>query len=238
LDRFFQAYRKRGPLGQGPRFPFVKICCIKSLDEARLALRYGADALGFVSSMPSGPGVLPLDRIAAICAELPRGAGSVLLTSWRETAVIAEQAKRCGVGALQLCEELASGDYAELRRLLPGVLLIQVVHITGREAVSRARFASLFADALLLDSGNPRGRRRELGGTGRTHDWKISRRIRDGVSCPVILAGGLRPKNVAEAAAAVNPHGVDVCSGLRSQGRLDRQRLADFMQAVQQLRAG
>ena len=87
-------------------------------------------------------------------------------------------------------------------------------------------------DALLLDSGNPSLAVKELGGTGRTHDWKLSRRIRDSVSIPVFLAGGLTPSNVADAVAAVEPFGLDVCSGVRSDGNLDPVKLRAFVDAV------
>jgi phosphoribosylanthranilate isomerase len=88
-------------------------------------------------------------------------------------------------------------------------------------------------DALLLDSGNPSLATKELGGTGRAHDWAVSRRIRDAVGVPVYLAGGLNPQNVRKAIAQVQPFGVDVCSGLRTDGRLDAVKLEEFMRAVQ-----
>jgi phosphoribosylanthranilate isomerase len=87
-------------------------------------------------------------------------------------------------------------------------------------------------DALLLDSGNQSLPVKELGGTGRTHDWSVSRRIVEAAPVPVYLAGGLTPDNVGEAVRRVRPFGVDVCSGVRSGGRLDEARLAAFAAAV------
>ncbi len=87
-------------------------------------------------------------------------------------------------------------------------------------------------DALLLDSGNPTLRIKVLGGTGRLHNWSVSRTIRDRVNVPVFLAGGLKPNNVRAAIEAVRPFGVDVCSGLRTDGRLDPTLLHDFMHAA------
>jgi phosphoribosylanthranilate isomerase len=88
------------------------------------------------------------------------------------------------------------------------------------------------ADALLLDSGNPSLRVKELGGTGRVHDWTISRRICADAGVPVFLAGGLGPGNVAEALRAVGATGVDICSGVRTDGALDRAKLARFIAAA------
>ena len=108
-----------------------------------------------------------------------------------------------------------------------------MVHVTGPAAVDEAVAAAPFVDAILLDSGNPKLQVKELGGTGRTHDWRLSRRIRDAVHpLPLWLAGGLREANVGDAIAAVRPHGLDLCSSVRSGGRLDAARLAAFMAAV------
>jgi len=210
----------------------IKICCIGSVEEAGLAIRYGAAAVGLVSAMPSGPGVIAEDLIAEIAATIPPGVASFLLTSQQSVAAIVEQQRRLRVNTLQLVDALTDGTYAELRAALPGVGLVQVVHVTGEEALAQALAVAPHVDALLLDSGNPNLRVKELGGTGRRHDWQISRRIRDAVSIPLYLAGGLRPDNVAEAIATVRPFGVDICSGVRTQGRLDEVKLAAFVQAV------
>lgn len=207
----------------------LKVCCIASAAEAALAVARGADAIGLVSSMPSGPGVIPEGLIAEIAATVPPRVATVLLTSGRDVAAIVDQQRRCGVSAIQLCDRLPPDDIAELSRALPGISVIQVVHVVGECAVEEARAAATAAHALLLDSGNPTARVRELGGTGRVHDWRISRRIRKTVGVPVFLAGGLTPDNVSEAVAAVQPFGVDVCSGVRSDGRLDEGKLARFV---------
>jgi phosphoribosylanthranilate isomerase len=182
--------------------------------------------------MPSGPGVIPEERIAEIAATVPPGVSSFLLTSETDVAAIAGQQRRCGVDVIQLCDELTSEQRVRLRAELPGVRLVQVVHVTDESAVARAAVAAVGADALLLDSGNPEKRVKELGGTGRVHDWVLSRRIGETVSVPVYLAGGLNPGNVAEAIATVRPFGVDVCSGLRTDDRLDEQKLAAFVAAI------
>jgi phosphoribosylanthranilate isomerase len=210
----------------------VKVCCIASVEEARLAVARGASALGLVSEMPSGPGVIPPERIAEIAAAAPPGVATFLLTSRTDPEEIAEQQRASGVGVLQLCDEPEPGARARLRRELPGIKLVQVVHVRDAASLEEARAAAPEVDALLLDSGRPDLPVKELGGTGRVHDWQTSRAIRDAVDVPVFLAGGLHPGNVAGAIATVRPFGVDLCSGIRVDGRLDEELLSSFMRAV------
>ncbi len=210
----------------------VKVCCIASAEEARMAVEAGASALGLVSEMPSGPGVIPEERIAEIAALAPPGVATFLLTCRTNPEEIAGQQERTGVGVLQLCDEPDLGARVALRLALPGVKIVQVIHVQGAESVDAARAAAPEVDALLLDSGRPDLAVKELGGTGRVHDWEASRAIRDAVDVPVYLAGGLHPGNVARAIEAVHPFAVDLCSGIRVGGRLDARLLDDFMRAV------
>jgi phosphoribosylanthranilate isomerase len=211
---------------------FVKVCCIANIDEARLAIRAGASAIGLVSAMPSGPGPIDEADIARIASAVPAPTETFLLTSLIEAEAIAEQHGRCGTTAVQLVDALDEAELRRLRRLLPATRLVQVIHVTGPESVDEARAAAPLVDTILLDSGNPRLAVKELGGTGRVHDWATSRRIRDSVSVPVLLAGGLNPGNAREAFERVMPAGLDVCSGLRPNGRLDAERLRDFFAAL------
>ncbi len=213
----------------------VKICCIRNAEEASRAIRAGADALGFVSAMPSGAGVIPEERIPEITRTVPPGVASFLLTSKTDPAEIAAQQRRCRANTLQLVDRMPDGSHEELRRELPGVSLVQVVHVTGPGSVDEAEAVAPRVDALLLDSGNPNLAVKELGGTGRVHDWTLSRRIRQRVEVPVFLAGGLHPGNVAVAVEAVEPFGVDVCSGLRRDEKLLPDLLEDFFLAIRSL---
>ncbi len=210
----------------------IKICCIANVSEARLAVRHGASAVGLVSAMPSGPGVIEDAAIREIAAAVPPGVATFLLTSRTDAGEIVEQQRRAGVNTLQIVDRVETETLAALREELPGVRLVQVVHVTGEESLEEASVVARLVDALLLDSGNPGLTIKELGGTGRTHDWAISRQIVEAVSVPVYLAGGLGPENVGEAIRTVRPFGVDVCSGLRRDGALDEARLARFMDEV------
>lgn len=213
--------------------PRVKICCISSVEEGRLAVRYGASALGLVAKMPSGPGVITEKVITEIAVTVPPSVGSFLLTSEQSVLAIIAQQRRCRVNTLQIVDRLEDGKYDDLRAALPGVSLVQVIHVTGEESFEEAcRVAEQGVDGLLLDSGDQRLAVKLLGGTGRTHDWSISRRIREAVNVPMFLAGGLCPDNVREAVQAVQPFGLDVCSSLRTDGRLDERKLDAFFRAM------
>jgi len=211
---------------------FVKVCCIADLDEARLAIAAGASAIGLVSAMPSGPGPIAEDQITRIAAGVPRPTETFLLTALVQAEAIADQQRRCGTTAVQLVDRVEEPELRRLRRLLPDTRIVQVIHVTGPESVDEARAAAPLVDTLLLDSGNPRLAVKELGGTGRVHDWEHSRNIRDTVNVPVLLAGGLHPGNARAALQQVEPAGLDVCSGLRLKGRLDAGLLNAFFGAI------
>ena len=219
------------------RAPRVKICCISSVAEARMAIETGASALGLVSAMPSGPGVISEEQIAEITATIPPPIASFLLTSKQDVESIVEQQRRCRTNCVQLCDCVTVGSLRELKAALPGVSIIQVVHVTGPESVEEAIAVASLVDAILLDSGNPSLAVKELGGTGRRHEWSLSRKIREQVSVPIFLAGGLKAENVGEAIGAVQPFGLDLCSGVRTNGSLDRDKLARFFAAVKRASA-
>lgn len=210
----------------------VKICCIRSVEEAWLAIEHGASALGLVSSMPSGPGVIPEKRIAEIAQRIPPGVASFLLTSRTDVNEIAEQQRRTRVNTLQLVDALPRGGHQVLRRALPEIALVQVIHVRGPESILEAAEIAADVDAILLDSGNPSAVIKELGGTGRVHDWEISRKLQR-IDRPVFVTGGLTPENVSKAIQTIRPYGLDVCSGVRTDGKLDRAKLRAFFQAIE-----
>ncbi len=210
----------------------IKVCCIGSVEEAATALDAGADALGLVSAMPSGPGVIADEVIASIIAWVGQRAATVLLTSRVDADGIVEQLRDVKPTVIQLVDAVPESEVSVLRERLPDIALMPVVHMRGKRPVADAAQLDARADAILLDSGNPGAAVKELGGTGRVHDWTVSRAIRDAVHVPVFLAGGLRPDNVARAVRTVRPFGVDVCSGVRRDGRLDCGLLSAFVAAA------
>lgn len=197
-----------------------------------MAIDAGANAIGLVSAMPSGPGPIPEDLIAEIAAIVPPGVSSFLLTCLQDAESVVDQQRRLRVNTIQICDRLTRGSYEEIHKALPGISLVQVIHVTGPESVDEAIAVAPYVNAILLDSGNQSLAIKELGGTGRTHDWSLSRRIREAIELPVFLAGGLNPTNVAAAIREVQPFGIDVCSGLRTEGALDPQKLSEFIRAI------
>ncbi|HYW10052.1 MAG TPA: phosphoribosylanthranilate isomerase [Longimicrobium sp.] len=212
--------------------PRIKICCISSVAEAWTAIGAGASALGLVSAMPSGPGVIPDEVIAEVVAVVPPGIATFLLTSALHADAIIEQQRRSGANTLQLVDAVPHAEIARIRAALPGIAVVQVIHVTGPDSVDEAVAVAPLVNAILLDSGNPALAVKELGGTGRVHDWELSRRIREAVPIPLFLAGGLRPDNVADAVGRVGPFGLDVCSGVRTDGALDPDKLARLIAAA------
>jgi phosphoribosylanthranilate isomerase len=212
--------------------PAVKICCIASIEEAKLALRYGASALGLVSEMPSGPGPISEELIAEIVQNIPKGISSFLLTSKQDAESIISQQHKTKVNTLQLVDAVPFDAYRKIRNELREISIVQVIHVVGESSIREAVEVSPFVDFILLDSGNPNLKIKELGGTGRKHDWRISKKIVDSVDAPVFLAGGLHAENVREAIEFVRPYGVDICSGVRTNGVLDEEKLEKLFKAV------
>jgi phosphoribosylanthranilate isomerase len=210
----------------------IKICCISSIEEANLAIKVGASALGLVSEMPSGPGVISEKLISEIAANTPPAISTFLLTSKQNVSEIVQQHARCRTNTIQICDRIIQGSYTQLKQNLPGIKIVQVIHINDIESVEEAIVISNHVDAILLDSGNQNLATKELGGTGRTHDWTLSKKIVDSVNIPVFLAGGLNSENVADAIKQVQPFGVDVCSGVRTKGKLDVNKLKSFVEIV------
>lgn len=208
----------------------VKVCCIQSEAELAMAHAAGADAVGLLASMPSGRGAIPDEKIARLAALAPPPMETFLLTAETEAEHIIAHHRRTGTSSIQLVDTVAPQTYSLLRAALPGIRLVQVIHVIGTGSVEDALGIAGQVDALLLDSGNPADR--VLGGTGRTHDWSLSREIVQQVRKPVWLAGGLRPQNAARAVQQVRPYGLDVCSGLRQQGQLQADLLRRFMAKV------
>jgi len=207
----------------------IKICCISSIPEAITAIENGADAIGLVGKMPGGPGPIPDELIRQIAQVIPPPVATFLLTSETTASGIIKHHSRTNTNTIQIVDLLSDGTYSQIKEALPSVKIVQVIHVIDSKSVDLAIRLSENVDALLLDSGNPNLKIKELGGTGRVHNWKLSRQIRDNSKCPVFLAGGLNPDNVRQAIEEVRPYAVDVCSGVRTNGVLDKNKLSAFV---------
>lgn len=210
----------------------VKICCIANEAESEMAIGFGASAVGLVGKMPSGPGPIGDEEIFRIARFVPPPVATFLLTSEQTAQGIIAHHHRTQTSTIQIVDELTDRAYDEIRAALPNVKLVQVIHVVGEESVDEACELAEQVDAILLDSGNPKLAVKELGGTGRRHDWKLSRKIVETCGKPVFLAGGLNAGNVREATETVTPFGLDVCSGVRTNGSLDRTKLEAFFAAI------
>ncbi|HET9088064.1 MAG TPA: hypothetical protein VFN53_11120 [Acidobacteriaceae bacterium] len=212
----------------------IKVCCIASVQEANAAIAAGADALGLVASMPSGPGSIGDALIAEIAAAVPPPVSTFLLTSETRAAAICRHVQATQPTAVQIVSPINPSEVAALARLDARTRRVQVIHVEGWQALDTIDAYSPFVHAFLLDSGRPSASTPEFGGTGRVHDWRISRALVERSPVPVFLAGGLTPGNVGHAVRSVRPFGLDLCSGVRTDGRLDIGKLEAFVAEVRE----
>jgi len=210
----------------------IKICCIGSINEAQMAIEAGAYALGLVGHMPSGPGIISDELIAEIANSTPKHIDTFLLTSETSVDKIIEHHSKVNTTTIQIVDALTQGNHLELKKALPNIKIVQVLHILDKSSIDEALEISNYVDTILLDSGNPNLATKELGGTGRIHNWELSKQIVQKVKVPVFLAGGLNPSNAFKAIDEVNPFGLDLCSGVRTNGKLDQLKLTSFFNAI------
>ncbi|WP_312343632.1 phosphoribosylanthranilate isomerase [Chryseobacterium binzhouense] len=215
--------------------PRVKICCISSVKEAKLAIQYGASALGLVGKMPSGPGVIEDELILDIQKNTPPPISTFLLTSETSVQDVITHHRKVQTSVIQLVDALENNAYHVLRQNLPGIKLVQVIHVINEKSVQEAIEVAPYVDALLLDSGNPNLKIKILGGTGNIHDWNLSKKIKDSVDVPIFLAGGLKVENIREAIKKVQPFGLDLCSSVRTDGKLDEKKLHAFFNEIEKI---
>ena len=210
----------------------VKICCISSIEEARLAVAYGAAAIGLVGRMPSGPGIITDELIHAIAKTVPPPIQTFLLTSETTTDNIIEHHKKVNTTTIQIVDALSGREYHKIREAIPNLQLVQVIHVLDEGSIKEAIEISEFVDAILLDSGNPNLPTKVLGGTGKTHNWDLSKKIREKISLPIFLAGGINKDNIKKAIEHVQPYGIDLCSSVRTNGQLDESKLEELFKAI------
>ncbi len=211
-----------------------KICCISTIGEALAAIDSGAYAIGLVGQMPSGPGVITDDLIYAIANhhQVKGNVESFLLTCKTNAIDIIAHYQSCKTTTIQIVDAILNTEYEKIKAALPNVKLVQVIHVTNEASIKEAVEKAHYVDFILLDSGNPNATIKELGGTGKIHNWEWSKQIIAQCTKPVFLAGGLKAENVADAIQTVQPYGIDVCSGVRTNGKLDVLKLNNFIDAI------
>jgi len=210
----------------------VKICCISSIEEASLAIAHGAAAIGLVGRMPSGPGIITDELIHSIAKTVPPPIDSFLLTSETTAEKVIEHHKKVNTTTIQIVDALTDRQYYKIREAIPYVKLVQVIHVLDENSIKEAIEISEFVDAILLDSGNPNLSTKVLGGTGKTHNWDLSKKIRENISIPTYLAGGINKDNIRMAIDHVQPYGIDLCSSVRTNGQLDERKLEELFKAI------
>jgi phosphoribosylanthranilate isomerase len=210
----------------------IKVCCIASANEARMAVNAGVDALGFVCAKPASPRTIAEATVAEITSLAPPTVATFLLTSEVTADAIAAHVRRTHPTTVQILSHIDPAESARLAELEPHIRRVQVIHVENSAALEMISAYGAYVHAFLLDSGRPNAATPELGGTGRQHDWATSAAFVQASPLPVFLAGGLSPANVAAAIQLVKPYGVDLCSGVRTDGRLDAGKLTAFVASV------
>jgi phosphoribosylanthranilate isomerase len=209
----------------------VKVCGITTEADAWAAIELGVDALGFlVGLLHESEDALSAHDAGKIVAGLPPFIGTTLVTHRADPADVLDLLGHVRPQVVQLHGAYPPGRIPTLRDAFPATRVIKTVHVDGEASIAAAVEAARYADGVLLDSRTPT----RIGGTGLTHDWSSSRRIRDTLApTPVILAGGLTPDNVADAIERVQPYAVDVNSGVSlRRGKKSPPLIAAFVRAA------
>ena len=213
----------------------IQIAGVSSIEDSIRLINLGVEGLGFTLRLPSGiHDNLTEEKARQIIAELPPFVGSVLISYITNPIEAVDFCKYLGVNTIQLHAPVEKGVMAEIKKHLPNIKIIKSVNVIDESAVDEAKKYAEEADAIILDTYDPKSGRH--GATGLTHDWTISRKIVESCNKPVILAGGLNPDNVAEAIRKVQPWGVDVHTGIENpDGSPNHKKAVDFVKNVRNL---
>ncbi len=204
----------------------VKICGLTREEDLAVAVAAGADAVGFIVGVPSSPRNLTLEMAEMLLSQVPIFVDSVVVTAPKSIKQLVEVCEGLKPSAIQIHGKEPL-DSSEIREKIKDTRLIKTVYVTEDALNETAIEDSKMFDALLLDSFS----KGQYGGTGKVHDWTLSRQIKEAVApVPVILAGGLKPENVKEAILKVQPYAVDVASGVElSPGVKDHEKVRAFV---------
>jgi phosphoribosylanthranilate isomerase len=207
----------------------VKICGVRTLDEAEGVIEAGADALGFHIELEHSRCPVAAATAGAIISALPPFISSVVVTSETDPKNLLRIMKSTGATTLQLHKEVSPETVRAMKTASSNTKMYVAIWVTSDESIAIAKSFEGSADTVILDTMNKETGAR--GGTGKTHDWNISKKIVRSTSLPVILAGGLNPGNVAEAIKAVRPYAVDVNSGVSNpDGTKDFSKVKAFVE--------
>lgn len=209
----------------------VKICGISSLRDLRVAVEAGADAVGFIVDIPQSPRNLPMEKAAELMKATPVFVDTVAVMVPRTLSHMEKLCKMLNPDVVQI--HGPDRFRKQIRERLPERRLICAVQAESDFLTDAVVEAARTFDAILIDS-HVRGK---FGGTGKTHDWELSRRVREAIHPePLILAGGLTPENVEEAIRVVKPYAVDVSSGVESQpNSKDRDKVLEFIRRAKEV---
>lgn len=203
----------------------VKICGNTNRKDALAAAKLGADFVGAIVEVPvDTPRKVTAQEAKEILADFSTPIGKVIVIVPRTIEEAAALYEEIRPDFVQLHGSEDVQFVRELRSLIP-CNIIKTIHVRSEATINEAKRFSKYSDALLLDTPSE-----QLGGSGRTHDWVLSRKIVEAAGIPVILAGGLTPENVAEAIRSVRPYAVDVSSGVeKKEGKKDYAKVKKFI---------
>ncbi len=209
---------------------YVKICGIRRHEDALIAAELGADAIGLlVGQRHNSPDFISAAVARDISRALPPSVEAVLVTHIEEIDELERLLEQSGITTVQLHSEIAPNSVERLRGRLPYVKIFKSVSIISADSVAYPEAFEKLVDGFVLDSINVATG--QLGGTGKTHDWSVSRQIvMRYLEIPIILAGGLNSENVRSAIEYVHPFGVDVNSGTKApDGFKDARKMEEFI---------
>jgi phosphoribosylanthranilate isomerase len=206
---------------------WIKICGTTNERDADIAIRAGANALGFI--MTASPRQVTDTTAYSIGTIVPKGVETIGVFVNEEIETLAQTARFCKFSGVQLHGDEDAEYLLKLRTLLPGVKILKAAPVD-----KLTNGTNLAPDGWLIDSGPGVHR----GGTGKTFDWRDARPLIMNLREPVIVAGGLSAQNVQEALEILRPWGVDVVSGVESYpGRKHPGAVVQFIDAVRQFDA-
>jgi len=218
---------------------YVKICGVRRQEDALLAAELGADAIGLlVGQKHTSPDFIFTTVAKDIARALPPSVEAVLVTHVEDLDELERLLQQSEIRTIQLHSEIAPSSVERLRGRLPHLKIFKSINIISADSVAYPEAFEKLVDGFVLDSINVATG--QLGGTGKTHDWSVSRQIvMRYPEIPIILAGGLNSENVRSAIEYVHPFGVDVNSGTKApDGFKDTRKMEEFIVQAKGLAKG